>query len=150
MAVTAHSYTKFADSLGQKLVDMDSDTFKVMLLSAYTVGTTQDTAKFVADVTGVATETSGTGYSAGGATLATVSWSASGHVYTWDFSVDPSWNASGGSLAAAYALFYDSTPGSAATNPVVCYWDFGGTVTATNATFTLTLNASGVLTVTGS
>lgn len=121
-----------------------------MLLSAYTVGSTQDTAQYVSDVKAVATEASGTGYSAGGATLATVSWSASGHAYTLDFSTDPTWNAGGGSLAAAYALFYDATPGSDATNPVICYWDFGGTITATNATFTLTLNASGVLTVTGS
>jgi len=150
VAVTAHTYTKFADALGQKTVDIDSDTIKVMLLSAYTVGSTQDTAKFVSDVLAAATETSGTGYTAGGATLGTVSWSASGHVYTLDFSVDPSWNASGGSLAAAYALFYDSTPGSNATNPVICYWDLGGTQTATNATFTLTLSASGLLTVTGS
>jgi len=150
VAVTAHTYTKFADALGQKTVDIDSDTIKVMLLSAYTVGSTQDTAKFVSDVLAVATEASGTGYTAGGATLGTVSWSASGHVYTLDFSVDPSWNASGGSLAAAYALFYDSTPGSNATNPVICYWDLGGTQTATNATFTLTLSASGLLTVTGS
>lgn len=150
MAVTAHTYTKFADALGQKTVDMDSDTFKVMLLSAYTVGSTQDTAKFVSDVLAVATEASGTGYTAGGQALATVSWSASGHVYTQDFSVDPSWNAAGGSLAAAYAIFFDSAPGSNATNPVMCYWDLGGTQTATNATFTLTLSASGLLTVTGS
>lgn len=150
MAVTAHTYTKFADALGQKTVDMDSDSFKVMLLSAYTVGSTQDTAKFVADVLAAGTETSGTGYSAGGQALATVSWTASGHVYTWTFSGNPSWNASGGALSAAYALFYDSTPGSNATNPVVCYWDLGGTQTATNATFTLTISGSGLLTVTGS
>lgn len=149
MAVTAHVYSKFADSLGQKKVDIDSDTIKCMLLSAYTVGSTQDTAQYVADVKAVGTETTGTGYSAGGATLTSVSWTLSGHVYTFTATI-PAWNATGGSLAAAYALFYDSTPGSDATNPVICYWDLGGTSTATNGTFTLTANASGIVTVTGS
>lgn len=148
MAVTAHVFTKFANRLGQKGVDIDSDTFKCMLLSAYTVGSTQDTAEFVSDVLAVGTEASGTGYTAGGATLTSVSWTASGHVYTWTATI-PAWNAAGGSLAAAYALFLDSTPGSNATNPVLCYWDLGGTQTATNGTFTLTANASGIVTVTG-
>lgn len=120
-----------------------------MLLSAYTVGTTQDTAQYVADVLAVATEASGTGYTAGGATLTGGSWSASGHVYTYTGTI-PAWNATGGSLAAAYALFFDSTPGSNATNPVLAYWDLGGTQTATNGTFTLTANASGIVTFTGS
>lgn len=150
MAVTSHVYTKVADSLGQKKIDIDSDTIKVMLLSAYTVGTTQDTAQFVSDVKAAGTEAVGTGYTAGGATLATVSWSRSGHVYTLDFSVDPSWNATGGALAAAYAVFYAASAGTDSTNPVICYWDLGGTQTATNGTFTLTLDAAGVLTVTGS
>jgi hypothetical protein len=148
MAVTAHVYTKFANRLGQKGVDIDTDTWKCMLLSAYTVGTTQDTAEFAADVLAVATEASGTGYTAGGATLTSVSWTASGHVYTFTATI-PAWNAAGGSLAAAYALFIDTTPGTNATNPVMCYWDLGGTQTATNGTFTLTASGTGILTVTG-
>ena len=150
MAVTAHAYTKAGLALASKKIDLTADTVKVMLLSAYTVGTTQDTAEFVADVLGVGTEASGTGYSAGGVALVSPTFTESGHVYTFTSSTNPSWNASGGSLAAAYALFYDSTPGTNATNPVLCYWDFGGTATATNATFTLTLSGSGVFTITGS
>lgn len=151
MAVVAHTYTKLADALAQKTVDFDSDTFKCMLLSAYTVGSTQDTAKFVSDVKAVATEASGTGYTAGGATLTSVTWTASGHVYAFKATI-PAWTTTGGSLAAAFALFYDSTPGSDATNPVLCYWNLdgaGGTQTSTNGTFTLTQNASGILTLTG-
>jgi hypothetical protein len=48
------------------------------------------------------------------------------------------------------AVFYDATPGTNSTDPVLCYWDFGGTQTATNGTFTLTANGSGILTITGS
>lgn len=152
MALTAHTYTKFANRLGQKGVDIDSDTWKVMLLSAYTVGTTQDTAEFLSDVLAAGTETSGTGYSAGGATLTSITWTESGHVYTFTATI-PAWNAAGGALAAAFAVFYDSTPGSNATNPVMAYWNLdgaGGTQTATNGTFTLTPNASGIFTATGS
>lgn len=148
MAVTAHSYTKLADSLGTKKITINTDSIKCMLLSAYTVGTTQDTAQFLSDVLAVATETTGTGYTAGGAALTSGSWTTSGHVYTYTGTI-PAWNATGGSLAAAYAVFYDATPGTNATNPVLCYWDLGGTQTATNGTFSLTANASGILTITG-
>ena len=55
------------------------------------------------------------------------------------------WNASGGSLAAAYVLFYDSTPATNATRPVLGYWDLGGTQTATGGNFTVTPNATGGL-----
>ncbi|MGV9778185.1 hypothetical protein, partial [Streptosporangium sp. NPDC003464] len=49
-----------------------TDTIKVMALSAYTVGSTKDTAQFISDVLAAATEATGTGtsgYTAGGATL---------------------------------------------------------------------------------
>ena len=149
MAVTAHTYTKLADSLATKKITLPGDTIKCLLLSAYTVGTTQDTAQYVADVLAAGTEATGTGYTAGGATLTSVTWTESGHVYALKGTI-PAWDATGGSLAAAFAVFYDATPGTNATNPVLCYWDLGGTQTATNGTFTLTQNASGILTVTGS
>lgn len=148
MAVTAHTYTKLGLSLGTAKINFLADTLKVMLLSAYTVGTTQDTAQFVADVKAVATETVGTGYTAGGQTLASVTYAESGHVYTLDCA-DPAWTITS-AFSAAYAVIYDSTPGSDATNPVINYHDFGGTTSFTSGTFTFTVNASGLLTATGS
>jgi hypothetical protein len=148
LAVTAHTYTKLALSMGSKKIDFTADTFKVMLLSAYTVGSTQDTAQFVSDVTGVGTEASGTGYTAGGVALVSPTYTASGHVYTFTTSTNPSWTSS--TISAAYALFYDSTPGTASTNPVICYWDFGGTSSSSSGTYTLTLSGSGIVTITGS
>lgn len=148
MAVTAHVYTKLALSLATKKVDLSADTLKVMLLSAYTVGTTQDTAQFVSDVLAVATEASGTGYTSGGVTVASPTFTESGHVYTLTSGTNPSWSSS--TITAAYALLYDSTPGSNSTNPVLAYVDFGGNVSSSGGTYTLTINASGLLTVTGS
>lgn len=146
MAVTSHVYTMAAKSLVDKLMDLDSDSLYVMLLSAYTPG--QDTHQFLSDVTGAGTQASGTGYTANGQVLGSVTFTRSGHVYTLDCA-DPSWSAVGGSLAAAYAVFYDRTPATDATRPVFCYWDLGGTQTATNGAFGLTIDAAGLLTLTG-
>jgi hypothetical protein len=147
--VTAsHTYTKLTLSMGTALIDFTSDTFKVMLLSAYTVGSTQDTAQFVADVKAVATETSGAGYTAGGVTLASPTFTETGHVYKFTTATNPSWATS--TISAAYALFYDSSPGSDAANPVLCYWDLGGTSSTSGTTFTLAIDAGGIVTFTGS
>lgn len=146
MAVTAHVYTKAQQSLDSKLANLGSDALKVILLSAYTVGSTQDTAQFVSDVLAVATETSGTGYTAGGQALTSVSLTNSGHVRTLT-SANPSWASA--TISAAYAVFFDSTPGTNATNPVLCYWDFGGTQSVTNQTFTLQVAGTGLITWTG-
>lgn len=149
MAVTSHVYTMLAKSLVDKKIDLDTDVLKCMLLSAYTVGSTQDSAQYVADVKAAGTEASGTGYTAGGASLASIAFTKSGHVYTLDCD-DVVWTTS--TITAAYALFYgvaSSSPGDS-TNPVIAFWDLGGSQSSTAASFTLTINASGLLTFTGS
>ena len=147
MAVTAFAYHKLADSLAQKKIDIDSDTIKCMLLSAYTPS--QSGHQYVSDVKGAGTEASGTGYSAGGGTLTSVGWSLTSGVWKFTGTI-PAWDATGGTLTAKYAVFYDATPGSDATNPVIAYWNLNGgaDVTATNDTFTLTAHANGIVTVT--
>lgn len=72
MAVTVFAFGKLQTSLWSGLINFSSDTIKVMLLSSYTVGSTQDTAQYLNDVVtgGVGVETTGSGYSAGGVALA--------------------------------------------------------------------------------
>lgn len=75
MAVTVYVYGKLQQSLWEARVNFASDTIKAMLLSSYTVGSTRDTGQFLSDVVtaGVGVEVTGggsTGYTAGGATLA--------------------------------------------------------------------------------
>lgn len=146
MAITAHVYTKLAKSLADKSVNLETDALKVMLLSAYTIGTTQDTAQYVSDVKAVATEVIATGYTQGGQALSGVVLSQSGHVLTLTCT-NPTWL--GPSITASAALFYDSTPGTDATNPVLFFWDFGGPVTGSAGSFTLVVSTSGLLTLTG-
>jgi hypothetical protein len=147
MAVTAKAYTKFSHSLASKLANLGTDGIKCALFSPYTTpATNAQSAQFFADVTAVATELTGTGYTAGGNTLTGVTVTDSGAVTSIaPAATIPSWSSLAGS--PAFAVFYDSTPGSAATNPVICYWDLGGSQTP-GTTFTLTVNASGIITLT--
>lgn len=74
MAVTVTVYGLLQKSLLEGRIAFTTDTIKAMALSAYTVGTTKDTAQFISDVLAVATEATGTGtsgYTAGGYTLLT-------------------------------------------------------------------------------
>ena len=145
MAATGALFPMVFDSAFQKKIDIDTDTLKVMLLSSYTYAASH---QYLSDVLAAGAEASGTGYTAGGASLASVTWTLSGSTYTLD-AADVAWDASAGSLAAAWAVVYDSTPGTNATNPVIGYINLNGdgaTKTASGAPFTITLNASGLLT----
>lgn len=138
-AVTA--YSKLPDSL--RLINFNSDTFNVLLLTSYTIGTTEDDAQFVSDILAVATEPGDVDYTARGIALTGVTWTQSGT--TWTFECDnPTWPGVS-SITASFALFYDATPGTDATNPIIGYWDFGGPVTLTP--FTLNINAAGLFTI---
>src|SRR6478609_221606 len=137
MAVSAKTYTLFQKSLANKEVDLDSDTLKVMLCtSSYTPN--QDTHQYKSSITN---EVTGTGYTATGATLGSVTVTNSGHVVTLD-AADTSWTTS--TITARYAIVYDSTPASDATRPLICYVDFGADVISSGGTFQITWDATGI------
>lgn len=143
MAVTAKLYGKFLSSLANKEVDLDTDTLKVMLCtSTYTPN--QDTHQYKSDVTN---EVSGTGYTAGGATLGsvTVAYSGASNTLTLD-AADSSWPTS--TITARYAVVYDSTPATDATRPLIGYVDFGADVSTTAGTFSIVWDANGIATIT--
>jgi len=94
--------------------------------------------------------TSGTGYTRQALTGVTFSADSPAGVTTLTCT-NPSWSSA--TFSAAYAWFFDATngiTGSDSTCPLLCYWDFGGTQTVTSATFTLSINASGLITWTSS
>jgi len=140
MAVTIslynHTSKRFAD--GSNAV---GDTYKLMLCSAATF-TAADTT--LAGIT--KTELSGNGYTAGGNALTNVAVTT---VTTNDAKFDAddvTFTASGGSIAASYAILYNSTD---ANSPPVAFIDFGGTQTAgTGTDLKVIWDATGILTFT--
>ena len=141
MAVTAKLYSHFGESLMQKLIDLQGDDIKVMLTtSSYTPSQDDHDAKD--DVTN---EVSGTGYTAGGAELASEAVTISSTVTKFD-ATDTTWAAS--TITARYAVLYDNTPVADADKKLIGYVDFGADKSSEAGNFTLTWNASGICALT--
>lgn len=141
MAAIMHECAHFIQSMATGVCNPGADTFAVILLDTFTPGTLYTTGQFVADFLAAGTETTGTGYTAGGQTLTTVTWTQSGGVWTLDAD-DPSWTAA--TITPAWAVFADITPGTDATNPVVAVADLNGAPGVTADTYTLHLAATGL------
>jgi hypothetical protein len=143
MAVSAKWYGNAFLSMLNKEIDWASDVIKVALCTnAYTPS--QDDHNYFDDITN---EVSATGYTAGGATLGTPTIGYTGATNVVKLSGDNvSWANS--TITARYAIVYDSSPGTAGTNPLIGYVDFGADVSTTNGTFLITWDAAGILTIT--
>jgi len=112
-------------------VDVDGDTFKLMLVtSSYTP------SKAHGKRSDITNEVSGTGYSAGGKVVTlTPSLDTSNHRV--DVTIGSvNWTSS--TITARYGIIYKSRGGAASADELVCALDFGGDVTDTNGTFTVT------------
>ena len=120
--------------------DLDTDTFKMGLyLSTSNIGAASTT------IAGVTNEhANANGYTTGGITLNQAALSGTSTV-TADFTTNPQWTASGGSITARFAVIYESA------GRVLAYCLLDSTpadVTATNGnTFTVTFHASGLFTL---
>ena len=141
MAVTAFQYGSALSKAFDKQIDWDSDVIKVALLtSSYTPS--QDGHDYFDDVAG--SEVAGAGYTAGGATL-------TGKSIAYDATTNKTklaaatvqWPAS--TITARYAVVYDATPGSAATQPLLGFVDFGTNQSTSNTTFEIVWAAAGIL-----
>lgn len=127
-----------------KEIDWDTDDIKVALLSSAYVPD-QDTHDYFDDV--AANEVTGTGYTAGGQTIGTRTrtYDAANNVVVLD-GADVTWASS--TITARYAVIYDATPTTAATQPLIGYLDFVSDQSSTNGNFTITWDASGIVRVT--
>jgi len=142
MAVTAFWYAKGFLSAFNKEVNFDADAIKVSLHTV-TYVPNQDTHDYYNDLTNEVAN--GNGYTTGGATLGTPTIGNTLNVVKLDGD-DTVWTAS--TITARIAVVYDSTPGSSATNPLLCWIDFGADVSSVSGTFTITWNAAGIMTIT--
>ena len=127
MAITQAICDSFLLELHKKEHDFENDTFKIALYSS--------DASLGADTTAYSAtnEVSGTGYTAGGATLAVATGypqtSTNGHVL-WDFD-NVSWASA--TITARGALIYNSTN----SNKAVCVIDFGTDIVASAEAFNI-------------
>ena len=124
-------YNSYIDDSVRGLIDNDTDTFKVLLVtSTYTPNV--DTHLDRADVTN---EVTGSGYTAGGtAATLTVTKDTGNDRVTVELGA-VSWPTS--TITARAAVYYKDT-GNAATDRLVAYIDFGSNISSTAATFSLT------------
>lgn len=141
---TTKTYGSLIAKAFNKEVDFDSDTIKVALLSSsYTPN--QDTDDYWNDVSSY--EVTGTGYTAGGATLANkaVTYTSGTNVTKFDGD-DVSWTSS--TITARYAVIYDASPASDTAKPLIGYVDFGSNQSSSSGTFSIVWDAAGIFTTT--
>lgn len=125
------------------------DTYKMALVKVGHTGTYDNTTTAVGTPgTGSPTssnlgtdEASGTGYTTGGFTMAGYTAGSSGTTAWIDWTTDPNWTTA--TISAVGGIIYNDTD---AGKPVVTLHDFGGTVSSTAGTFTVTLPAAAAAT----
>ena len=142
MAVTGFLFGNLPLKAFNAEINFTSGTIKGMLLTN-AASPNQDTWIYKSSVTN---EITGTGYTAGGATLGSKGTSYTGASNLSTFTgANLVWGSS--TLTARYLVLYLDT-GNAATSVLIGYLDFGADVSSTNANFTIAWNASGIFTVT--
>jgi hypothetical protein len=129
-------YDRFKANLMNKVVALASDTIKVMLLNASHAFAS--THNVIGDVS--ANQITGTGYTAGGATLAGKSVTQAATT-KWDGD-DVEWTTA--TFSAWHAVIWDDT---IATDDLIASIDFGGEKVVTAGTFKIQWNASGIITL---
>ncbi len=129
MAITQTTVSSFKGEVLGGTHDLDTDTIKIAL---YTSAATLDATTTVYSTTN---EVVGTGYSAGGNTLAGATISVSGTTAIVDFT-DSSWTTA--TITARGALIYNSSKADKA----IAVLDFGADKTSTAGTFTVVFPAA--------
>ena len=140
MAVTAKAYGLGVSHIANAAVDWDTDTLKCMLTtSAYTPD--QDTHDFRNDVTN---EITGTGYSAGGVTLAstTRTYDTASNEVRLD-AADISWTSA--TFTARYAVIYKSRGGASSADELVAWIDFASDQSVSAGTFSIQWASDGLV-----
>ena len=127
-------YNNFIDHLGEKLYDMPNDTFKIVLLDD---GHTPSAAHVDYDDISGDELSNGNGYTTGGATLTSVTWTASGGTNTFD-AADAQWEDA--NFTSRYAVIYNTS----VSDELVCLIDFTENKQASGITFKVRFNASGI------
>lgn len=132
--------------IGDGTIDLDTNTFKVTLhTSTYVPNAATQTV--YADLTNELSTANG--YTAGGATLASVVWTQSTVTMKFD-AADVTWAASGGSITCRYAVIRSTVTANSHVEPLVAYILLDVTpadvVTTTGNNLVLQWDAAGIMT----
>jgi len=134
-------YNSFKQKIMDGSIDLGNDTIKVALVTAsYTPD--QDNHEDFADITN---EVSGTGYTAGGATLSNVSVTKDNTDNEGVFDADDvTWSNS--TITARGAVVYKDS-GTPATSWLIFYKDFGSDYSSVAGDFKIAWNSEGIVNV---
>jgi hypothetical protein len=135
MAITAAITNSFKQELLAMTPHTAADTYMIALYTSAATLNKDTTAYSATNECG----NSGT-YAAGGSALTGFTVALFTDTAVLDFTNNPAWT--GATIAAVGALIYNSSR----TNKAVAVLDFGGTITSTNGTFTVTLPTAGAAT----
>lgn len=132
--------------------DMDDTTnWKVALwLSTSNANTLGGTNDVYGDLTNE--HANANGYTTGGVAASGITWTQSAGTATFDIA-DPVWTASGGSIVARFSTIYKNATVNTIVKPLLAVTLLdtapADVTTTTGNTFTITINASGVFTLSG-
>ena len=136
-------FEEFANQLGSEnhVFEAAGDTIRVALFTASRTFAAADASPAYSSTN----EVSGTGYTAGGATIASQSYNEASGVATFD-GADVTWsqNASGFTGATSALIYNDSN----ASDMAIGWVDLGSAVSQQDGDVTISWNASGIFTVT--
>ena len=131
MANTSAMCTRFKQEILVATHNFTASTGNTFKIALYDSDATLGASTTAYSTSEEITNTSGTAYTAGGASLTSVTPTTSGTTAYCDFSPDISWTSA--SFTANAALIYNSS----ASNKAVAAIAFGGDKTVTNGTFTI-------------
>ena len=130
MAITTAMCTSFKSELLGGTHDLDTHSIKLALIKATPSGTYGAATTNYSDVTGNSDEASGTGYTAGGQVLDSVTISTDGTTAIIDIADEVFTSAT---ISADGCIIYNAS----ASNAAIAVIDFGGTKTSTNGDYTI-------------
>lgn len=130
MAITAAICNSFKQELAAMTPHTAADVYKIALFTS-TATLSKATTAYAAT-----NEVVGTGYTAGGVTLAGFAATLDTDTAILDFTTDPTWPTS--TITARGALIYNSSR----SNKAVAVLDFGADIASTAGTFTVQLPAA--------
>lgn len=136
--MASSNFRNLADHLAGAAINFKTDSFKCLLVTSIPSETNLDSWINRSDVTNEAT---GTGYTAGGvavtASVGAVDTTNNRVAITFG-NLAPGWT--GSTITAVGAIIYKST-GTAATDKLVQFVDFGGTISSTAGNYAVTFSA---------